>query len=258
MANNLNRNIVQLCVHETEELVRSEKCYLEKWATSLALKNRQPELEEHRKTNQDHWYSERGLPYSAMAFMARSSSCLFSHLISACFTSKPLKIPSPTVKESRLQGGGDRDVWLTELSSLVVGIGSGGNWGQGTAHCHQLSSPGDQHLSKESDQTVPTPKYQTVANCYLLVCLLIYFLSSFSCTFPTGQNALAGGCGGSSPGPLSALEQEGPHLGSIQLGFTSCLPCLCHILSPLASQIKPFLMWFVQGFCIPLKHYSSS
>lgn len=87
-----------------------------------------------------------------------------------------------------------------------------------------------------ADQTVPTPKY-SVANCYLLVCLFIYFLSSLCCAFPTGQNALTEGSGGSSPGPLSALEQEGPHLGSFQLGFTSCLPCLCHILSPLASLL---------------------
>lgn len=79
------------------------------------------------KTNQDHWYLERGLPYSAMAFLARSSLWLFSHLICECFISKPLEIPSPTVTESRLQGGGDRDVWLTEvlLSSLIVGVCSG-------------------------------------------------------------------------------------------------------------------------------------
>lgn len=50
-----------------------------------------------------------------MAFRARSSLSLFSHLISGCFTSEPLEIPSPIVTESRLQGGGDRDVWLMEV-----------------------------------------------------------------------------------------------------------------------------------------------
>lgn len=83
-----------------------------------------------------------------------------------------------------------------------------------------------------ADQTVPTPKYP-VTNCCLLASLFISFLSSFCCAFPAGQNPLTEGSGGCSSGPLSALEQEGPHLGSIQLGFTSCLPCLCHIPSPL-------------------------
>lgn len=63
---------------------------------------------------------------------------LFSYLIGEHFTSKPLEIPSPTVTESRLQGGGDRDVWLTEvlLSSLIEVICSGGDCGQSTVRCH--------------------------------------------------------------------------------------------------------------------------
>lgn len=103
------------------------------------------------------------------------------------------------------------------------------------SHPRQRASTWARNLDL-ADQTVPTPEYP-VANSYLLVCLFIYFLSSFCCTFPPGQNALTGGSCGSSPGPLSTVEQEGPHLGSIQLGFTSCLPCLCHILSPLASHL---------------------
>lgn len=207
MAN--NRNIVQLCVHENEELVRSEKCYLEKWRTSLALKNRWPKLEEHRKTNQDHQYSERGLPYSAMAFMARSSSCLFSHLISACFTSKPLKIPSPTVTESRLQGGGDRDVWLTEvlLSSLVVGIGSGGNWGQGTTHCpHQRTNTWARNLTR---LFLPqsTKLQQTV------ICLLVYsfiFSLPFVVLFPQDKMLSLGEVVALPQAHCQLLNKKGP------------------------------------------------
>lgn len=124
------------------------------------------------------------------------------------------------------------------------------------SHPRQRASTWARNLDL-ADQTVPTPKYP-VANCYLLVCLFIYFLSSFCCVFPTGQNALTGGSGGSSPGPLSALEQEGPHLGSIQLGFTSCLPL--SVSHPESSGFTFNRSWcgLFRVFFIPLKHYSSS